>query len=150
MIPRNILVRQIGKAAVIGTAIVFFTNIFCHGAGVLISADRQKTDIAMIITIILGIFAVIDVAAGFVLKKKLLAPLFDPDNPPTEELLAQTILKTAIVISVLCAAPPIYGLVIVFLGGATEIMVGFSIISLGGFLVMRLRPRDFNMILREY
>ncbi|GEM_PF-1920659 len=150
MIPRNILVRQIGKAAVIGTAIVFFTNIFCHGAGVLISADRQQKDITMIITIILGIFAVIDVAAGFVLKKKLLAPLFDPDNPPTEELLAQTVLKTAIVISALCAAPPVYGLVTVLLGGTTEIMVGFSIISLGGFLVMRLRPRDFNKILREY
>jgi len=150
MILKNILIGQISKAAVIGTAIVFFTNIVCHGAGVLISGNSHQTDITTIITIILGIFAVVDVAAGFVLKKKLLAPLFNSDSPPTEELLWQAVLKTTIVISALCAAPPVYGLVTVLFGGATEIMVGFSIISLGGFLVMRLRPRDFDKILEDY
>ena len=146
MISKEILIGQIGKAAVIGTAIVFFTNIICHGIGVLTARKSGLSDLATIVTVVLGIAAIADVVVAFILKRKFLAPLFVPNNNLRENELVQTIMKTTIVVSALCALPPVYGLAAVLLGATTEIMVAFSIVSLGGFLILRLRSGDFDRL----
>lgn len=150
MISENSIIEQISKTAVIGTAIVFFTNIFCFAIGFVIAGNYEQTKTAWILTVVLCLVAVIDISVGFILKRRLLKPLFTPGDLPADNFLSQTMMKTAIVISVLCAAPPIYGLVVILLGAKLEIMAGFSIISLGGFMLLRLRPRDFQRLHKTY
>jgi len=144
VITDNFIIAQIGKAAVIGTAIVFSTNIACFAVCYAIVNKHQPSSITQILIIILGIIAIADIGVGFILKKQLLKPVIKPDAPPNEKYLGQVILKITIIISSLSAAPAIYGLAVVFLGANMEIMVGFIIVSLAGFMLLRLRPRDFE------
>ena len=144
MITDNFIVAQIGKAAVIGTAIVFSTNIACFAVCYSIVNERQPSSITQILVIILGIIAIADIGVGYFLKRQLLKPVIKPDVPPNEKYLGQVVLKITIIISALSAASAVYGMVAVFLGANFEIMVGFIIVSLAGFMLLRLRPRDFE------
>lgn len=76
----------------------------------------------------------------------MLKPLLTLGSNANYEMLAAITKKTSITISAICAAPPIYGLVAVFLGAQKEHLAAFLIISLAGYMVLRLRPRDFRKI----
>ncbi|MCD6162110.1 MAG: hypothetical protein J7K40_06825 [candidate division Zixibacteria bacterium] len=148
MITDNYIIAQIGKAAVIGTAIVFSVNIVCLIVSYAVIKNQEPSGITQLMTIILGIIAIVDIGAAFFLKKQLLMPVLKYDAPPTEDYLSQIILKITIIVSSLCAAPAIYGLAAVFFGAKTEVMAGFVISSLAGFMLLRLRPRDFKNLIK--
>lgn len=150
MISKNIIIEKIGKATTIGLAIVFSINIICMVIAILLEKDTQKSWIIELLTAIFGIIAIFDIGIGLFLKKKLLEPLFNKNQQPDEKMLEQTIMKVTIILSAICAAIPIYGLVIVILGACIEYLAGFTIISLAGFLLLRFRTRDFNKLMSYY
>jgi hypothetical protein len=99
---------------------------------------------------ILGIIALADIGIGLFLKKRLLEPLFSINQQLDERVIKQTIMKVTIVLSIICASVPIYGLLTILFGAMIEYLVGFTIISLAGFLFLRLRPRDFKKLISYY
>lgn len=150
MILKNIIIEKIGKATTIGLAIVFSINIICLVIAIVLEKDTQKSLLVELLTAILGIIAILDIGIGLFLKRKLLEPLFNKNQQPDEKVIEQTIMKTTVILSTICAAIPIYGLVIVILGAVIEYLVGFIIISLAGFLFLRFRPRDFKKLMNYY
>jgi hypothetical protein len=146
MISNNFIIEQIGKTAVIGTAIVFFVNITCFALAFVAADSEGQSDVLGLIAFCFGIVAVVDIAAGFILKKRLLKPLFITGDLPSKEFFSQTVMKTMIVLSAVCASPAIYGLATTLLGSTIEVMAGFSLVSLIGFTMLRLRPRDFKKL----
>ncbi len=150
MITKNGIIEHLGKATVTGTVIVFLSNIICLAFGYALLQDRGKAQITEILTLLLGIVAIADISAGFFVKKKLLEPLFSNKRSQAEDLLRQIIFKTSVVISLLCAAPPIYGLVLSILGAKIEVVIGFSVVSFVGFMLLRLRPGDFKNLPRVH
>jgi len=91
--------------------------------------------------------AVADLAAIYIVKKKMLTRLFDAKKSghspqpgsPYKELLSITIIITA-----MCAAPSVYGLVLTILGEKIEVLLFFVAMSLIGYQFFRLRPKDFE------
>ena len=146
MIDKADIITVISKAVLIGTGIVFGTNILCLAIGYILTKDKPAGSDIGLITAILAIVGIIDLIFGFVLKARLLKPLFDQSNPPDEEALWKVSLRTIIVISAICAALPIYGLVSLLIDGNINTLVGFAIASLAGFMLLRLRPRDFRKL----
>jgi hypothetical protein len=149
MLTENEILEQIGKATPLGIAIVFFPNIVCFIIGsYLLNAPPAVSSVSML-TIILGFVGLADIGAGFIVKKNLLKPLLETNAEIDSNLLSAVIRKTTITISAICAAPPIYGLIAVFMGAQKEHLAAFLIISLAGYLVLRLRPRDFDNLTSE-
>ncbi len=147
MIFKNDLINIISRTAIIGTGIVFVANILC----LAIAYTRANTDAASpertgVVTIILGVVGIADLAVGFILKKRLLSPLFEKSATPDRAMLWQYAFKVTIVTAVICAALPIYGLLAILIDGNMNAMVAFSIASLAGFMILRLRPRDFSQL----
>jgi hypothetical protein len=55
-------------------------------------------------------------------------------------------MKVAIITAAICAALPFYGLAAVIIEGNMNVLVGFAIASMAGFMVLRLRPGDFKKL----
>ena len=146
MITRTDILATVSKAAMIGTGIVFGANIGCLAAGYILTKNKPPVNEPGLISLILAIIGVIDLIFGFVLKARMLEPLFDKSNPPNAEMLWQISLRTSIIISAICAALPVYGLASVLIVGNMNTMVGFAIASLAAFMFLRLRPRDFRKL----
>jgi hypothetical protein len=149
MLTENEILEQIGKAIPLGMAIVFFPNVICFIVGSYLAPTQAPISSISMLTIILGIVGLVDIAAAFVVKKNLLKPLLDSNSAVDINVLSTVIKKTTITISAICAAPPIYGLIAVFMGAQKEHLAAFLIISLAGYLVLRLRPRDFKKLIPE-
>ena len=141
MIDKTDIITIISKSAAIGTGIVFGVNIGCLGVGHILTRDTEPTTGIGIITLIFIVIAAIDFLVGFVLKYKLLSPLFDQTRTIELDELKQTSTKVAIITAAVCAAMPIYGLAAVVIEGNIDVLVGFAIASLAGFMFMRLRPK---------
>jgi hypothetical protein len=146
MLTDNQIIEHIGRVTPIGLGIVLITNIFCFAAGSLLAKNQTLSPTANLIIIILGLMALADIGAAFIVKKKLLQPLFEPRAFDDANIINMTMMKTTVILSAICAAPPLYGLVVVLLGGKTEYLAGFMITSLVGYQVLRLRPRDFKQL----
>ena len=146
MITRLDIISTISKTAMIGTGIVFGANIACLAIAYILTKEQTPAGGYSLISIILAIIGIIDLIFGFVLKARMLKPLFDKANPPNAEILWQASLRTTIIISSICAALPVYGLASVIIEGNMNIMVGFAIVSLASFMLLRLRPRDFKRL----
>jgi hypothetical protein len=149
MLTENEILEQIGKATPLGMAIVFFPNVICFIVGSYLAPAQAPISSISMLTIILGIVGLVDIAAAFVVKKNLLQPLLNSNTAVDLNILSAVIRKTTITISAICAAPPIYGLIAVFMGAQKEHLAAFLIISLAGYLILRLRPRDFSKLTAE-
>jgi hypothetical protein len=149
MLTENEILEQIGKATPLGMAIVFFPNVLCFIVGSYLAPAQAPISSISMLTIILGIVGLIDIGAAFIVKRNMLKPLLDSNAEIDINILSSVIRKTTITISAICAAPPIYGLIAVFMGAQKEHLAAFLIISLAGYLVLRLRPRDFSKLLAE-
>jgi hypothetical protein len=55
-------------------------------------------------------------------------------------------MKVAIITAAIGAALPFYGLAALIIEGNMNVLVGFAIASLAGFMVLRLRPGDFKKL----
>jgi len=150
MINQNTVINNISKATVLGTGIVFTTNVICLIIGYIYTKEKPQPETFGLITIILGIIALTEIGFGLIIKRKLLEPLFKTDNDPNEDTLWQISLRTTIVLAAICSAIPLYGLVAVIIEENMNAMVGFAIVSLVGFMILRLRPRDFDKLQGEY
>ncbi|MCP4580675.1 MAG: hypothetical protein GY839_03600 [candidate division Zixibacteria bacterium] len=146
MLDQPKIINTISKATVIGTMIVFVTNIACLAICFVGTEDKARPEEYGPLTIILGAIALIELGIGFYIKRKLMAPLHAANQTPSDDLLWQVALKTTIALAAICAAIPLYGLVAVIIEGNINAMVGFAIVSLAGFLFLRLRPRDFSKL----
>lgn len=146
MINQNTIIHNISKATILGTGIVFATNVICLIISYIHTKEKDQPETFGLITIILGIIALAEIGFGLFIKRKLLEPLFKTDNAPNEDFLWQISLKTTIVLSAICSAIPLYGLVAVIIESNMNAMVGFAIVSLAGFMLLRLRPRDFGKL----
>jgi len=138
------IIDQIGKAAVLGTAIVFASNIICFTASRFVPGQTAASPITWLLAVLFAFISVADLVIAFVLKKKLLSPLNSPQSKLGQGEIAAMITRVTIVTAALCAAPPVYGLVVVLLGGKLELMAAFSVVSLGGYMLLRSRLRDFG------
>ncbi len=146
MINHNTIIHNISKATVWGTGIVFTTNIICLIISYIHTKGKGQPETFGLIIIILGILALSEIGFGLYLKRKLLEPLFKTDYIPEEDILQQISLKTTIVLAAICSAIPLYGLAAVIIEENMNAMVGFAIVSLAGFMLLRLRPRDFSRL----
>ena len=146
MIDQNTIIHNISKATVLGTGIVFTTNIICLIISYVHTKEKGQPETFGVITIILAIIALTEIVFGLFIKRKLLEPLFKTDDAPNEDILWQISLKTTIVLSAICSAISVYGLVVVIIENNMNAMVGFAIVSLAGFMLLRLRPRDFSKL----
>ena len=146
MLTENEIIERIGRATPIGIAIVLFSNVICFAIGSFIAKTASPVSSVSILTIVLGAVGIADIGAAFIVKKNLLKPLSAPGTLVDSNMLAAIMRKTTITISAICAAPPIYGLVAVFMGAQREHLAAFLIISLTGYMALRLRPRDFRKI----
>ena len=146
MITHNDLIDYISRSTVVAVSIVVPTNIAGLAIAYFLSGDRARSDIVDILVILLAVVAIADIGMGIVLKKKLLAPILNSAVRPDPDVVLQAILKISILIAALCSAIPLYGLVTIFLGAKIEVAVGFSLASLIGFMLLRIRPRDFEKL----
>jgi len=146
MINQNTIISNISKVTIIGTSIVFATNIIFLIIGYIFTKGKNQPETFGLITIILGIIALTEIGCGLFIKRKLLEPLFKAGKTPDENVLRQISLKTTIVLSAICSAIPLYGLVAVIIESNMNAMVGFAIASLAGFMLLRLRRRDFDRL----
>jgi hypothetical protein len=147
MLTENEIIERIGRSTPLGLAIVFFSNVICFIIGSYMVKAQSPISSVSILTIILGIVGLADIGAAFVVKRNLLKPLFESNISIDNNLLPSIFRKITITISAICAAPPIYGLVAVFMGAQKEHLAAFLIISLAGYLALRLRPRDFEKLI---
>lgn len=146
MIYKSDLINTISKAAILGTAIVFGTNIICLAIAYnLIDIEVENARIG-VITVLLAIVGIADLVVAFILKRKFLSPLFDQSTQPDRNMLWKHSLKVTIVTASVCSSLPIYGLASVFIDSNMNAMVAFAIASLAAFMILRLRPRDFIKI----
>jgi len=146
MITHNDLIDYISRSTVIAVSIVIPTNIASLAIAYFLTSDQARTDMLDILIILLALVAIADIAVAFVLKRKSLTPILDVDGRPDAPILWQAILKISILIGALCSTVPLYGLVLTFLGAGIEVAVGFSLASLIGFMLLRVRPRDFEKL----
>jgi len=146
MIFKGDLINTISKAAIIGTGIVFAANIICLAIAYARADKVAGTEQIGMFTIILAIVGIADLVIGAVMKNKVLSPLFDTNFTVDKDNLWQYSLKATIVTAAICSALPFYGLVAVLIEGNMNIMVAFAIASLSGFMILRLRPRDFDKL----
>jgi hypothetical protein len=65
-------------------------------------------------------------------------------DQPGPEIHYSDLFRINIVITALCAAISIYGLILVVLGEKIELLLLFIALSLVGYQFFRLRPRDFE------
>jgi hypothetical protein len=149
MLTENQLVEQITKSTPIGMLIVLTTNIAAFAIGYMLGKNNNPTLTTQYISIILAIIAIGEIGVAYMLKKKMLEPVFAQSETINMNTLAQIMTKTSIVLAAICATPPIYGIVAVILGAKTEFVAGFMIISLGGYMLLRLRPRDFGKLISQ-
>jgi hypothetical protein len=149
MLTENEILEQIGRATPIGIAIVLFSNAICFIVGSYFASTATAFSSISVPTIALAILGIADIGAGFAVKKAMLKPVLISPNPVDKILLATIMRKITLTISVICAMPPIYGLIAVFLGAQKEHLAAFLIISLAGYMGLRLRPRDFRSILNK-
>ncbi len=146
MLTENEILEQIGRATPIGISIVLFSNVICFIIGSYFVQTVSPVSSVSILTIVLGIIGIADIGAAFMVKGTLLKPLFITGAQIDKNMLATIMKKTTITISAICAAPPVYGLIAVFMGAQKEHLAAFLIISLAGYMALRLRPRDFRRI----
>jgi len=149
MLTESQLTEQIGKITPIGTAIVVISNVVSFAIGSMVGKDHVLNSSNKLIGVILLIVAAMDIIAGLLVKKKMLEPLLKPQAIENEPVIYQTMIKTMIIIAAICAAPAIYGLVAVMAGATAEFLAAFLVISLGGFLFLRLRPRDLKSLVNS-
>lgn len=83
--------------------------------------------------------AAIQFIKGSLLSKIRLSPTDDESN-------YNALLGPSIVISAMCSAISIYGLVVVLLGGSLEVLLLFVAGSLIGFQLFRIRPKDLEKL----
>jgi hypothetical protein len=149
MLTENQIVDQITKSTPLGLMIVLITNVACFAAGSALGKNNNPSSNSQLIAAILAVVAVGEIVMSIFIKKKMLEPLFAGDAQSNFNYVAQTMTKTTIVLSAMCAMAPIYGMVAVVLGAKSEYLAGFVIISLGGYLLLRLRPRDFKKLITQ-
>ena len=151
MITKSHIISAISKGAMIGTGIVFGINIVCLAIAYVLNKETPSSEEIGIITIILALVGIGDLIAGFILKIKMLSPLFAGDTEVNEGKLWQHTLRATVIVAAICGALPIYGMVAYLIEGNMNTMVAFAMCSLAGFMVLRLRPRDFAKLkLSEY
>jgi len=95
----------------------------------------------------LFLVAIGELAAAYFVKKSMLrqAKARNYQDPSTPELVPYPdLLKITVIITSLCSAISTYGLVLIFLGERFEMLFLFVAMSLVGYQVFRLRPRDFK------
>lgn len=149
MLTENEILEQIGRATPVGIAIVLFSNVICFIIGSYFVRTVSPVSSVSILTIVLGIVGIADIGAAFMVKNAQLRPLLIAGTPIDKNILSTIMRKTTITISAICAAPPIYGLIAVFMGAQREHLAAFLIISLAGYMALRLRPRDFRNIVEK-
>lgn len=146
MIGREEENQIISRSASIGLGIVMSTNIACVLVGYLISGKNTAGPSLGLFLPILYALALADIGAGFIIRRMMFKPLYARTAAVDFDDIGKIITKAAIVLAALCAAPPLYGLLLVFLGGKYNHLIGFVIISLAGFTVLRPRLRDLEKI----
>lgn len=146
MIIQSDLINIVSKAAIIGTGIVFGVNIACLAIAYSQAGEAVGIEQIGLITIILGIVGIADLVVGFVLKSRMLSPLFDKSSQPDRKTLWKYSIKVTVITASICSALPFYGLLSVFLEGNMNAMVAFAITSLAGFMLLRLRPKDYSKL----
>ncbi len=93
---------------------------------------------------VLFIVAISELAVMHILKRSMLSKI-----KPTAEGLAldyRQLMPVTIVIAVMCSAISVYGLVAVILGNELEVLFLFIAISLIGYQLFRIRPRDLERL----
>jgi hypothetical protein len=147
MLTENEILEQIGRATPIGITIVLFSNVICFIIGSYFVQTASPVSSISVLTIVLGIVGIADIGAAFIVKGALLRPLLITGAQIDKNMLTAIMKKTTVTISAICAAPPVYGLIAVFMGAQKEHLAAFLIISLAGYMALRLRPRDFRSII---
>ena len=93
---------------------------------------------------ILFIVAISELAVMQIVKRSMLSKI----RPPTEGLALdqRQLMPVSIVIAAICSAISVYGLVAVILGSELEVLLLFIAISLIGYQLFRIRPRDLERL----
>ncbi len=93
---------------------------------------------------VLFIVAVSELAAMEIVKRSMLSKI----GPPTEGQAFdyRQLMQVTVVIAAMCSAISIYGLIAVILGSELEVLLLFVAISLIGYQLFRIRPRDLERL----
>ncbi len=148
MISREQENQIISRSAAIGLSVIMSVNLACLVIGHFIAGEIAAGPPLEFIAPLLYALALADIGAGFIIKKTMLKPLYTPGTTGDSESIGKVITKAAIVLAALSAVTPLYGLLLIFLGGKFNYLIGFVIISLGGFTILRPRLRDLEGIRR--
>jgi hypothetical protein len=95
---------------------------------------------------VLFVVAVSELAAMEIVKRSMLSKI----APPAEgqQFDYRQLMTVTIVIAAMCSAISIYGLVAIILGSEIEVLLLFVAISLIGYQLFRIRPRDLERLRR--
>ncbi len=95
---------------------------------------------------VLFIVAISELAAMHILKRSMLSNMKSPaEGLPLDY---RQLMPVTIIIAAMCSAISIYGLVAVILGNELEVLFLFIAISLIGYQLFRIRPRDLEKLRR--
>ncbi len=93
---------------------------------------------------VLFIVAVSELAAMEIVKRSMLSKIATPAEG--QEFDYRQLMQVTVVIAAMCSAISIYGLVAVILGSELEVLLLFVAISLIGYQLFRIRPRDLERL----
>ncbi len=116
-------------------------------AGYFIAQSIYSNVGNILIRDILFAVAIFDLLAIFFVKKFTLANALKThafDQNRDFQQLHKMLLNITLIITMMCSAISIYGLVLVILGEKFEILLLFVVISLIGYQLFRLRAKDFG------
>ena len=136
----------ISRLSLISIGMVMGLNLVIVLIGYYIDNNQliQPINNISLIRNILFLFGLSEIAAIYFIRKSQLSKIKIANSD--FDGLSQKLFSLTIIISALCIAISIYGLVLLFLGEEFRIMILFVAISLTAYQLFRLRNRDLDKI----
>lgn len=121
----------------IDMAILVTGYLIAQSGGIISTRDNLLRNVLFVV-------AVSELAAMEIVKRSMLSKIAPP--PEGKEFDYGQLMPITIVIAAMCSAISIYGLVAVILGSEIEVLLLFVAISLIGYQLFRIRPRDLERL----
>jgi len=137
----------LARLTTLSLLVILGVGIAAIGAGyTILQSDVYPAKENTLIRNILFLVGLMDLAMVQFLKRKLLSDI--SLSPSDNEQNLQVLMPVTLVITALCSAISIYGVVAVFLGSSLEVLLLFVAVSLIGYQLFRIRAKDLERDIR--
>jgi hypothetical protein len=141
--------QVLARLSLLALYILMGADIVIVLAGYFIDKGVNRSIVAepVMIRNVLFLIAICELAAMHFIKRSMLAKVATRGSAAPaagKEVPYAILVNITLVMTAMCSAISIYGLVALMLGSRFEVLMLFVAISLIGYQLFRLRPRDFR------